>query len=95
MTPWKEAMHGRTAVSPAKVRGMQEAPSHIGGHTAWYFGNFVSMMYYGGNTILYFYQFSMMYIVHRGRYYLIIGNGFCVSAYYWSKEDVSDIFISM
>ena len=34
LTPLKESMQGSTAVSPARVSGIQEAPSHIGGHTA-------------------------------------------------------------
>ena len=29
-------MQGKIAVLPAKVSGIHEAPSHIGGHTAWY-----------------------------------------------------------
>ena len=34
LTPLNESMQGSTAVSPARVSGIQEAPSHIGGHTA-------------------------------------------------------------
>ena len=35
LTPLKVAMQGNTAVSPARVGGIQEALSHLGGHSIW------------------------------------------------------------